>query len=233
MEEKYNEKIRFYLILALVSFIAVGCSTSEKKSDASKNENTTEKSIESTDTKNSSETEKNTSEKNETKDENKSSDVSKDLSDKWYDNQIQINGKVLTMPISLSDFNKLGFKLDYSKEYVLNPGDSVAGTHLINDKGNSISGSYSNLSDKVIDIKESSLTSINITNRTNKDLDVIFPGGIKFGNSVEDVKRIYGEPEDTYDGGNGFYTLTYKKERTHYTILTFTEGKLSGYELYI
>lgn len=163
------------------------------------------------------------------------SSASKDLSDKWFDNQVQINGKVLTIPISISELNKLGFELNYSKEYILNPGDSVAGTHLTNDKGNTISGTYSNLSDKAIDIKESSLTSINITNTTttNKDFDIIFPVGIKFGDSIEQIKEVYGEPKDTYEGNSGFNILIYQKDIKHYAKLTFLNGKLSGYELYI
>lgn len=213
------KKRMFYLILTMVILMLVGCSQSEKKEVTSNNEKTIEKDM--------NETEK--------KDKNDVSSASKDLSDKWFDNQVQINGKVLTIPISISELNKLGFKLNYSKEYMLNPGDSVAGTHLTNDKGNTISGTYSNLSDKAIDIKESSLTSINITNTTttNKDFDIIFPGGIKFGDSIEQIKEVYGEPKDTYEGNSGFNILTYQKDIKHYAKLTFSNGKLSGYELYI
>lgn len=215
------KKFSICLLLMLMCGMAVGCSSTKDNNTTTTPEVTENKTDEI---------------ENETKTtENKTdlSEVSKELSNKWTDNQIQLNGKVLTMPINLNDLKELGYEIEYNEEYVLNPGDSVAGTGVSNADGYRLSGTYSNLSDKIIDIKDSSLTSINISSRYNEGMDIIFTGGIKFGDDIETVKQILGEPQDTYEGDNNFSILTYKADITHYLKLTFSEGKLTNYELYI
>ena len=235
------KKLSFYLSVIVIGAIMAGCSPNEKKATSNENK-ASSTTTESKDTINNADENKNST--NNT-DENKNSEnkteetkdntseVSKSLSKKWSDNQIQLNGKVLTMPISLNDLKKLGFEFEYKEKYVLNPGDSAAGASVSDNKGHKFSGSYSNLSDKIIDIKDSSLTSINIRSHYNEGMDIVFPGGIKFGDSIDKVKQVYGDPQDTYNGDNDFATLTYKQSRKHYLQLTFSKGKLTGYELYI
>ncbi|WP_445451208.1 hypothetical protein [Enterococcus faecalis] len=203
--------------------ILIGCEVKETNSQYTKE--TTKAS--------STKTNESSSEKQTSDIEKNNNIIAKKISKNWYDNQIQIDNQVLTMPIKLKDLNNLGFELKYSEPYVLNPNDSVMGTHLTNKKGNTISGTYSNLTDKAIDIKESSLTSINITDTTNKDLNIFFPGEVTWGSSIEEIKKIYGEPKDEYVGDSGFSILTYQEDTDHYAKLTFSNGKLKGYELYI
>lgn len=233
LQENFNQEEiclkKFYQLAVGISLLSVlvGCGTKEIKQAQSTQETTKTSSTKISESLSTNETSISIEEKQS------NGAISKDLSKNWYDNQIQIDNQVLTMPIELKDLNKLGFELKYSDPYVLNPKDSVAGTHLTNKKGNTISGTYSNLTDKTIDIKESSMTSINITDTTNKDLTVFFPGGLTWGTTIEKVKETYGEPKDEYTGDSGFAILTYQEDTDHYAKLTFSNGKLKGYELYI
>ena len=153
------------------------------------------------------------------------------LSKDWKDNQIQINGKVLKLPIKLKDLNNLGYTLSKKDPFIINPGKSVTGTSLKNKAGNYITGVYSNLSDKPIDIKDSWLTVVNIPfNNSNKTIDVVFPGNLKFGATIDNVKSVYGNPSKV-SGDKGFSKLTYTVSIHKYLELTFTNSKLSGYYL--
>lgn len=71
------------------------------------------------------------------------------------------------------------------------------------------------------------------TDTTDKDLTVFFPGGLTWGTTIEKVKEMYGEPKDEYTGDSGFAILTYQEDTDHYAKLTFLNGKIKGYELYI
>lgn len=222
------KKLSICLLLMLICGVVVGCS-STKDNNTPTTPVVTENKTEETDNKN-----ENTEnvESNTTKNKTILSEVSEELSNKWTDNQIQLNGKVLTMPINLNDLKELGYEIEHKEEYVLNPRDSVAGTGVSNVDGYRLSGTYSNLTDNVIDIKDSSLTSINISSRYNECMDIIFAGGIKFDDNIEDVKQILGEPQNT-SGDDNFSIITYKAAINHYLKLTFSEGKLTNYELYI
>lgn len=221
------KKLSICLLLMLICGVVVGCS-STKDNNTATTPVVTENKTEETDNKN----ENTEVESNTTENKTNLSEVSKELSNKWTDSQIQLNGKVLTMPINLNDLKELGYEIEHKEEYVLNPGDSVAGTGVSNVDGYRLSGTYSNLTDNVIDIKDSSLTSINISSRYNEGMDIIFTGGIKFGDNIEDVKQILGEPQNT-SGDDNFSIITYKADINHYLKLTFSEGKLTNYELYI
>lgn len=159
------------------------------------------------------------------------------ISNNWEDNQIQLQGKIFTLPFTISDLKEIGFDFKDLGEYVVNPNQAVYGKGLYDAQGNTFSGVYSNLTDKAVDIRETSMTSITVLKdyrgEGNKDLDVVLPGGIQFGASVDDVKSALGEPTSISEVDSSVF-LKYKDEtqRQHYVDFNFYKGKLISFTMY-
>jgi hypothetical protein len=76
------------------------------------------------------------------------------------------------------------------------------------------------------------MTKIDINGQTpsNEDMDVVFPGGITFGSSKDDVTKAYGEPTKTYEDGS-YSSYTYTVSIEEHLELGFSDGKLITYYL--
>lgn len=138
--------------------------------------------------------------------------VSDQLSSNWKDLQFQLNGQVLTLPCDYSDIEALGYSFDlsdygYENGYILNPGDSTFSTiYLENAEGAELSVGFINTGDEAKDILECQIWSIT-GNVAYEDVvpDLVFPGGITWGDSLEDVEAAYGplDEEQIYTSDDG------------------------------
>lgn len=164
--------------------------------------------------------------------------ASGEMTNNWADNQIQIKGKVLTLPFSLVELNIMGFDFENLGEYAVNPQQAVYGKSLYDAEGNAVSGVYSNLSDEIVDIRQTSMTSITIKKdyrtSSNENLDVVLPGNIQFGDSLETIKAALGEPTkvDEMDSST-FVKYEDPDNYRHYAQFSLWEDKVIEYTLYV
>lgn len=147
--------------------------------------------------------------------------VSDELSDNWSDMQFQLNGQVFTIPCDYSAIQALGYSFDlseygYENGYILNPGDSTYSTiTLKNAEGAELSVGFKNTGDTAKDITECQLWAIG-TDIAYADAapDLVFPGGITWGSTLEEVEAVYGtlNEEDIYTSDLGYKAYYYIDE---------------------
>lgn len=221
-EERKMKKIICMLCLVLVGSLA-GCSSNDKETKKEPKVETKKKDKED---------KKDKEEKKEKEEVNSSA-----LSSNWKDNQIQIKGKVYTFPLELKELKAIGFDFENLGEYVVNPQQGLYGKGMVDAEGNRLSGVYTNLTESAVDIRETSLTEVTILKdyrmESNKNFDVVLPGGLKFGDTVDQSKALFGEPSKVYETGSTVVLNYYDDGSSlkHMVELTFWDGKLISYNL--
>lgn len=142
------------------------------------------------------------------------------LGENWNSYTVQINGKVLSLPFDYSEVEGLGFSLDESitpKDFIVNPGESKY-TSLVTSNHEYLTVELFNDSEEACEITKCKIGSIGTDIYSNEgSVEVVFPGGIKAGDSKEKVLEVYGEPTDKYEDGNFHMYTWYDKNGSSYT----------------
>ena len=146
------------------------------------------------------------------------SDITTDL----YSEQFIMDGVTYTLPFDYALIkDKYTFDLsDYGKEdgYILNPEDKTSSTIELNnselDKDFDFYVGFVNTTDTAIDIKESSIWAVDFDkswSKTDNYPNIVLPGGITWGSSIDDIKKAYGEPseEPYYADSMKYWEYTY------------------------
>lgn len=111
----------------------------------------------------------------------------------------------------------------------MNKGDKVTGTiHLKNPNFDSdVTIGIMNNSDTPKDITQCKVWTIDVDNAfADKPVNFTLPNGIHNGSTLEDVKKAYGEPKDTYRSDSlGYWNYTYQDEYSKYFKLTIYDDK--------
>lgn len=141
------------------------------------------------------------------------------LGDNWDSYTVQINGKVLSLPFDYSELEGLGFVLDESitpKDFIVNPGESKY-TSLVTSDQEYLTVELFNDSGEACEVTRCKVGSIGTDAYSDGgSVDVVFPGGIKAGDSKEKVLEVYGEPTDQYEDEN-FHMYTWYDKNGSYT----------------
>lgn len=139
---------------------------------------------------------------------------SKKLGENWDSYTVQINGKVVTLPCTVSDLKAAGLEMDgtYTPEdYEIHPGEYQM-TWFKDDDGNEIMADLLNSGEDDAQAKDCLIAGITVEKYAikNDSLKVLFPGEVQIGDKLEKVSEIYGKPNDTSEGDlvNLYYWYT-------------------------
>ena len=150
------------------------------------------------------------------------------LSDRLLDAQIQINGDVYTVPCTFQDLFDKGWTTKDDVESKELP--SLFGGAAGMDNGDAyMVVSFSNTTDERMMAVDSPIHQIDISAEFNTETEVMMPGGISFGATVQDLKAAYGEPDDEYLGSY-YTTLTYELPGSHDTLIAQDYISLTVYD---
>ena len=145
---------------------------------------------------------------------------SPELSNDWKKFSIQINDTVYTLPVPLAAFLNDGWVI--SEE---DAGLSLAGAEgpyasyewewvsLTNDHEQDISVCVFNTTESTIPVAESTVGGIHVIygNYDFSGTELRLPGGLMLGWSTrEDVLKLYGQPNDSFEATYGGYSLKYE-----------------------
>ena len=145
---------------------------------------------------------------------------SPELPNDWKSFSIQINDTVYKLPVSLASFLEDGWEI--SEE---NTGLSLAGAEgpyasyewewisLTNGREQDVSVCVFNTTENTIPVAESTVGGIHVIhgNYDFSGTELRLPGGLMLGWSTrEDVLKLYGQPNDSFEATYGGYSLTYK-----------------------
>ena len=153
-------------------------------------------------------TEEKTEEKKETK--KKSSKVSANKEDFEF----AINGNVLSLPCTIADLEDVGFKMDdKKKDLIMNPNykDNDSLNYGDPDDYIYVVVSFYNDTEKPIKYSECKVDGISFYDRDEVNTYEIV-GGLKIGSTMDEVKAVFGEPERSYFGDNGYASFDYELE---------------------
>lgn len=212
-----NSGLMLGFICVSCLFVFAGCSKSNKETNATSStlQNTSTQSVisKSESAKTNASTVAPTSAKSNTA--NTSSD--------WKDGNTIIDGKNYLFPFNYQDIVSTGWDFDRAKysnmadPYLLNKGNKIACTiGLINTKFDAIvTAGFINWQSDAVEIKQSQVWSLSINNyRAKKPVSFILAGGITNGSTLDDVKKVYGEPSKTYYASElKYYTYTYTNDK--------------------
>ena len=121
-----------------------------------------------------------------------------DLSDDLYSFSFSINGDVYILPFEFSELGELGWDSDRDDldELTLNPNQHTLGTELQNGD-HLIRVAFVNTTENVLPLRESYVGSITIEERhANSGIELILPGGITFGSTMDEIIAVHGEPSE-------------------------------------
>jgi hypothetical protein len=132
----------------------------------------------------------------------------------WIDMKGTIGDLNFAIPFKVKDLINNGWKFEdsrYANGYTLNSMDTTSGTITLIKDG--IDGTLwigaRNPSDSAIDILDSDVWSLSYDAFLAKNpANFMLSSGAKLGMSVDEVKALYGEPQDSYTG-TGYEALTY------------------------
>ena len=146
--------------------------------------------------------------------------ISTTVSDNWKDYQVSINGTVLTLPCTYSELNSVtGAELKSSevKSYIQSGYYTTASLYKDDSLVMYIELSNSTEEDQLY--TDCMVTKIGYSQYTDKNLDadIVFCGNLQVGQTmtVDDIKAILGEPQDSYEYTDTDYistTLRYEDE---------------------
>jgi hypothetical protein len=130
------------------------------------------------------------------------SPVSAELSSDWKAMQVQLDGHVLTLPCEFSEIEVLGYVLDLSdydeEDCILEPNYyTMIAISIRNSDGDTVKLGFMNNTDEAKKLNECQVCEIKAEwSRTGEAPDIVLPGGITWGTSLEDVEAIYGAVEE-------------------------------------
>ena len=165
--------------------------------------------------------------------------VSDQLSDNWTDLQFQLEGQVFTLPCNYSDIEALGYTFDlsdygYDNGYILNPGDSTYSTiHLENEEGAELTVGFTNTGDEAKDILECQIWSVEAESTyVDAVADLVFPGGITWGATLETVEAVYGtvDEDDIYVSDLGYKAYSYNEGDKYMDVDIYTDAPDGRFE---
>ncbi len=176
-------------------------------------------------------TEEDTEETTEESSSNSTVDTPADLSDDLYSEQISVDGVVYHLPFAYSIIkDKYTFDLaDYGYEngYTLGPNEYILATVFLDnadyDSDLDVSAGFMNTTSEDQDIMETDVWAIEFDItwcKTDNYPEVVLPGGITWGATVDDVKAAYGEPEGEpyYAESLNYWSYTYEDEDNDYVV---------------
>lgn len=125
------------------------------------------------------------------------------LSDDIYSFQIKIDGEVYQFPMSYADFTALGWEYKYDASTELSP-NSYSAAEVFKKGDLEIYTQIVNFGLNTLPLSECTIGGISIDSwqfSDAPDTAIELPGGITYNvSTLEDVKAVYGEPSDTYEG---------------------------------
>lgn len=166
--------------------------------------------------------------------------VSDELSGDWKNMQFQLNGQVFTLPCDYKDIEALGYSFDlseygYENGYILNKDDTTTSTiYLENAEGAELSVGFINTSDEPKDILECQIWAIGASiTYCDAVPDLVFPGGITWGSTLEEVEATYGtlDEEDIYISDLGYTSYSYNDDSKYLDVDVYTndpDGEYKG-----
>lgn len=154
-------------------------------------------------------------------------------STEWQSMTFTLDDKTYTLPFAYEDIKSdWNFDMaDYGHEngYILNPDQYVYST--ISLEHNTYDCSFyvglANNSDSAKDITECDIYSVSIDMQWGDSYpDLVLPGNLTWGSTLEEVEAVFGIPEDTYYSENlGYWNYTYSVDYTNEFSLTVYEDK--------
>ncbi len=156
------------------------------------------------------------------------------LSNDWKSGEFTLNNKNYKLLFDYTTLKDDGWSFNladygYSNGYIMNKGDKVTGTiHVKNPNFDSdVTIGIMNNSDTPKDITQCKIWTIDVDNAfADKPVNFTLPNGIHNGSTLEDVKKAYGEPKDTYRSDSlGYWNYTYQDEYSKYFKLTIYDDK--------
>lgn len=156
-----------------------------------------------------------------------------ELSDDLADFQVQLDGDVFSVPCTFQDFFDKGWEAE--KDLATMELGDREGTTTRMLKGDSyFSVSFANTSGGNQMAVDSTVYKISVvsTAKSGQKVDMMMPGGITYGATVEDLKAAYGEPDNEHDSGE-FINVTYNQIGGYHSIqfTVYHEGGLMQLEL--
>lgn len=146
--------------------------------------------------------------------------TSPELPNDWESFSIQINDAVYTLPLPLADFLDDGWVISAEDAGLSLPG--AEGPYasyewewvsLTNDREQDISVCVFNTTESTIPVAESTVGGIHVIygNYDFSGTELRLPGGLMLGWSTrEDVLKLYGQPNDSFEATYGGYSLKYE-----------------------
>ena len=132
------------------------------------------------------------------------------LPSNWDSFQFELNGKLYQLPAAFKEFADEGWRREEDTEWMdqkeltdsVSP-DSIERLYLGYGEYASMLVSLINLTENTLELQECQVVGIEFVDyfgyRLNDDkrVELILPGGITFGSSMDDVRKAYGDPSDT------------------------------------
>lgn len=142
------------------------------------------------------------------------------MSDNWKDYQVAINGTVLTLPCTYSELSTAtGAELKSSEAKSYIQGGYYTTASLYKDDSLAMYIELSNSTEEEQLYTDCMVTKIGYSQYTKENLgaEIVFCGNLQIGQAmtVDDIKAILGEPQDTYEYTDMDYvstTLRYEDE---------------------
>lgn len=210
-------------------------SKTESKASSKATSSVSSKNESSVSSKSSSETESKTESKTSS-----SNATSGNIADNWDSFQFMLDGKLFNMMCDYADLEAEGWSFDladygYDDGYVLNRDDGVWGIELEKD-GYEITADVGiqNVGDKACDITEGQIWqfSFSIEFEDGKIPDIVLPGGIKWGSTLEEIEEAYGEPTDEpyYAESLNYYSYEYETDLNSLSLTIYDDGGLKEFK---
>lgn len=220
--------IALFLIFGVILFVVMN---SNKNKDTQVNTDTPISSVKDNEDDNKVSNDTKTS---ENKPEASNQVPTTNLSNDWKSGEFALNNKNYKLLFDYTILKDDGWSFNladygYSNGYIMNKGDKVTGTiHLKNPNYDSdVTIGIMNNSDTPKDITQCKIWTIDVDNAfADKPVSFTLPNGIHNGSTLEDVKKAYGKPKDTYRSDSlGYWNYTYQDEYSKYFKLTIYDDK--------
>ena len=161
--------------------------------------------------------------------------------DAFDSGDITVNGILVQLPMSYSEFKALGFSIDSEdEEYVSNKNEYYYPT-FYDAQGNELGEVYiGNVTDDPQTLADGIVFGFSFTSMDyNDDLEILLPNGLTKDAVNDDFMTAYGEPDYEYESDTGDYQSyqwyshsdTYEDMDENSISVTFYDGELSDLEL--
>ena len=171
-------------------------------------------------------------------------------SSEWLSGEFTLEGQSFTLLKSgFRDLEAAGWHLtdeaqesidtQYGGSFVVNKNTVVIGSlDVTTGEKDGVSINVTNLGDAPQDFRDCTLCEIKVDGydysfTPETPASLVIAGGGTLGMTVDEIKGIYGEPQDSYTGTGGYSSLTYQPEGEYTKSLdfTFTDGKVTQIRL--